>query len=107
VVAKIKELSDTKEGLKIVLSERDFIELSQKEKRRRGSLKRLKVGDVIEGRVIKIDPEKGITLLIKNALRAFLPKEELSWGRDRNPYNYTEVGEKTQGSRLKEYPERR
>jgi len=92
VVAKIKELSDTKEGLKILLTEKDFIELIKKRKKER-ILERLKVGDVIEGRVIKIDPEKGITLLIKNALRAFLPKEELSWGRDKNPYNYTEVGE--------------
>jgi small subunit ribosomal protein S1 len=93
VVAKIKELSDTKEGLKIVLTEKDFIELIKKRKKER-ILKQLKVGDVIEGRVIKIDPEKGVTLLIKNALRAFLPKEELSWGRDKNPYNYTEVGER-------------
>jgi len=93
VVAKIRELSDTKEGLKIVLSEKDFIEISKGRKKER-ILERLKVGDVIEGRVIKIDPEKGVTLLIKDVLRAFLPKEELSWGRDKNPYNYTEVGER-------------
>jgi len=44
--------------------------------------------------VIKIDPNKGITLLVGNVLRAFLPLEELSWGRDRNPYNYAEIDER-------------
>ncbi|GBC88766.1 30S ribosomal protein S1 [bacterium HR13] len=52
------------------------------------------MGEVVEGRVIKIDPEKGITLLVQGVLRAFLPKEELSWGRDKNPYNYAEIDEK-------------
>ncbi len=93
VVAKVKELLQTKEELKVVLTEKEFIEVSKK-KRKERILKRLKVGDVIEGRVVKIDPEKGVTLIVRNVLRAFLPKEELSWGRDRNPYNYTEVGEK-------------
>jgi len=93
VIAKIKELSVSKSGVNIVLSEKDFIEQLRK-KRKERLLAKLKVGDVIDGKVIKIDPEKGITLLVKNILRAFLPKEELSWGRDKNPYNYTEVGER-------------
>ncbi len=93
VIAKIIELSASKSGLRIVLSEKDFIEQRRKRRKER-ILAKLKVGDVIDGKVIKIDPEKGITLLVKNILRAFLPKEELSWGRDKNPYNYTEVGER-------------
>jgi len=93
VIAKIKELSISKDEIKVVLTEKEYIEHYRK-KRKERILKRLKVGDVVDGRVIKIDPEKGITLLIKNVLRAFLPKEELSWGRDKNPYNYTEVGER-------------
>ncbi|WP_448587782.1 S1 RNA-binding domain-containing protein [Thermocrinis sp.] len=93
VVAKIKELSISKDNFMIVLTEKDLLEHRRKKKKEQ-VLKNLKVGDVVDGKVIKIDPEKGITLLVKNALRAFLPKEELSWGRDKNPYNYTEVGER-------------
>ncbi|SHK15978.1 S1 RNA-binding domain-containing protein [Thermocrinis minervae] len=77
----------------IVGSERPYLELLEKRKKER-ILSKIKVGDVIEGRVVKIDPDKGITLLIGGVLRAFLPKEELSWGRDKNPYNYAEVDER-------------
>jgi small subunit ribosomal protein S1 len=56
--------------------------------------KQIKEGDIVEGKVIKIDPKKGITVQIKKALRGFIPLNELTWGRDRNPYNYAEVGEK-------------
>jgi small subunit ribosomal protein S1 len=56
--------------------------------------KQIKEGDILEGKVIKIDPKKGITVQIKKGLRGFIPLSELSWGRDRNPYNYAEVGEK-------------
>ena len=93
VIAKIKEFSASGDSLKVVLSEKDFIEQRRKRRKER-ILAKLKVGDVVDGKVIKIDPEKGVTLLVKNILRAFLPKEELSWGRDKNPYNYTEVGER-------------
>ncbi|WP_461831902.1 S1 RNA-binding domain-containing protein, partial [Aquifex sp.] len=65
----------------------------QREKRRQKLLNSLKPGDVVEGKVVKVDTNKGVTLLIEGVLRAFLPKEELSWGRDKNPYNYTDVGE--------------
>jgi len=54
----------------------------------------IKEGDVVEGKVIKIDPNKGITLQIKKALRGFIPLNELSWGRNRNPFDYAEVGER-------------
>ncbi|ADC89331.1 RNA binding S1 domain protein [Thermocrinis albus DSM 14484] len=93
VVAKIKQLVQEGKDLKVVLSEREYLEVRKEAKKER-LLKRLKEGDVIWGRVIKIDPEKGITLLVQGVLRAFLPKEELSWGRDKNPYNYAEVGER-------------
>ncbi|MCS7171762.1 MAG: S1 RNA-binding domain-containing protein, partial [Aquificaceae bacterium] len=93
IVAKIIELKKEDGGLRVVLSQKDYIK-AQEEKKKAKILSRLKVGDVVEGRVIKIDPDKGITLLIGNALRAFLPLEELSWGRDRNPYNYAEIDER-------------
>ncbi len=54
----------------------------------------IKEGDIVEGKVIKIDPNKGITLQIKKALRGFIPINELSWGRNKNPYDYAEVGER-------------
>ncbi len=54
----------------------------------------IKEGDVVEGKVIKIAPDKGITVLVKKALRGFIPINELSWGRNRNPFDYAEVGEK-------------
>ncbi len=92
IVAKIIELKREDGGLKVVLSQREHIKVQEERKKAR-LLARLKVGDIIEGRVIKIDPDKGITLLVRNVLRAFLPIEELSWGRDRNPYNYAEIGE--------------
>lgn len=93
IVAKIIELKKEEGGLKVVLSQKDYIK-SQEERKKARLLARLKVGDLVEGRVIKIDPDKGITLLVGNVLRAFLPLEELSWGRDRNPYNYAEIGER-------------
>jgi len=93
IVAKIIELKKEEGGLKVVLSQKDYIR-AQEEKKKARLLARLKVGDVVEGRVLKIDPDLGITLLIGYALRAFFPLEELSWGRDRNPYNYAEIGER-------------
>jgi len=75
-----------------VVSHRAYLE-EERERHKQELLKNLKKGEVVEGRVIKIDPGKGITLLIEGVLRAFLPKEELSWGRDRNPYNYAEIDE--------------
>ncbi|WP_340694567.1 S1 RNA-binding domain-containing protein [Hydrogenobacter thermophilus] len=93
VVVKVIEFQSTKEGIKLKVSQRAYLVQQEKRKKER-LLGKLKVGDVVEGRVIKIDPEKGITLLIQGVLRAFLPKEELSWGRDKNPYNYAEIDEK-------------
>ncbi|MFN7064614.1 MAG: S1 RNA-binding domain-containing protein [Aquificaceae bacterium] len=93
VIAKIIELKREGNSLSVVLSQKDYIR-AQEEKKKTKILSKLKVGDLVEGRVIKIDPNKGITLLVRNALRAFLPLEDLSWGRDRNPYNYAEIGER-------------
>ncbi len=93
IVAKITEFKREEDGLKVILSQKDYIK-AQEEKKRARLLSKIKVGDLVEGKVIKIDPEKGITLLVGNALRAFLPLEELSWGRDRNPYNYAEIDER-------------
>ena len=93
IIAKIIEYSKKEDGVHLVLSQREIIK-RQEEKKRARLLERLKVGDVVEGRVIKIDPEKGITLLVGGVLRAFLPLEELSWGRDRNPYHYAEIDER-------------
>ncbi len=93
VVAKIIEFKREQDGLKIVLSQKEYMKFMEERKKAR-LLARLKVGDVVEGRVIKIDPNKGVTLLVGKVLRAFLPLEELSWGRDKNPYNYTEIGER-------------
>ncbi|MCS7308076.1 MAG: S1 RNA-binding domain-containing protein [Aquificaceae bacterium] len=93
IVAKIVEMKKSEEGLKIILSQKEYIRV-QEDKKKKRILSKLKVGDVVEGRVIKIDPDKGITLLVGNVLRAFLPLDELSWGRDRNPYNYAEIDER-------------
>ena len=92
VRVKVLELTFQKGKARIVVSHKAYVE-EERERRKQELLKTLKKGDVVEGRVIKIDPAKGITLLIDGALRAFLPKEELSWGRDRNPYNYAEIDE--------------
>ena len=92
VRVKILEVRLQKDRPRVIVSHRAYIE-EERERRKRELLKTLRKGDVVEGKVIKIDPGKGITLLIDGVLRAFLPKEELSWGRDRNPYNYAEVDE--------------
>ncbi|RUM28640.1 MAG: 30S ribosomal protein S1 [Aquifex sp.] len=76
----------------IIVSHKAYLD-EQREKRKQELLNTLKPGNVVEGKVVKIDPNKGVTLVIEGVLRAFLPKEELSWGRDKNPYNYTDVGE--------------
>ncbi len=93
IIAKVIELKKEGQELKVVLSQKDYLK-AQEEKKKARLLSKLKVGDVIEGRVIKIDPEKGITLLVGNVLRAFLPNEELSWSRDKNPYHYAEIDER-------------
>ncbi len=89
---KILEITFHRSKARIVVSHKAYIE-EEKERHKQELLRSLKKGDVVEGRVVKIDPAKGITLLIEGVLRAFLPKEELSWGRDRNPFNYAEVDE--------------
>ncbi len=89
---KVLEVQLQNDRPKVIVSHRAYVE-EEREKRKQELLKTLKKGDVVEGKVIKIDPNKGITLLIDGVLRAFLPKEELSWGRDKNPYNYAEVDE--------------
>jgi len=92
VRVKVLEVSLQNNRPKVVVSHRAYIE-EERERRKQELLKSIKKGDVVEGRVVKIDPNKGITLVIDGVLRAFLPKEELSWGRDRNPYNYAEIDE--------------
>jgi len=92
VRVKVLEIQLRKDGPRVVVSHRAYVE-EERERRKQELLRTLKKGDVVEGKVIKIDPNKGITLLVDGVLRAFLPKEELSWGRDRNPYNYAEVDE--------------
>ncbi len=92
VRVKILDISVQKNKPRVIVSHKAYIE-EERERRRKELLKTLKKGSVVEGKVIKIDPNKGITLLIEGVLRAFLPKEELSWGRDKNPYNYAEVDE--------------
>jgi len=92
VRVKVLDVSLQKGKPRVVVSHRAYVE-EEREKRKQELLRSVKKGDVVEGRVIKIDPGKGITLLIEGVLRAFLPKEELSWGRDRNPFNYAEIDE--------------
>ncbi len=92
VRVKVLEVQFHEGRPKVIVSHRAYVE-EEREKRKQELLRTLKKGDVVEGRVIKIDPNKGITLLVDGVLRAFLPKEELSWGRDRNPYNYAEIDE--------------
>ncbi len=92
VRVKILDVSLQRGKPRVVVSHRAYVE-EEREKRKQELLKTVKKGDIVEGRVIKIDPGKGITLLIEGVLRAFLPREELSWGRDRNPFNYAEVDE--------------
>ncbi len=92
VRVKILDVSLQRGKPRVVVSHRAYVE-EEREKRKQELLRTVKKGDVVEGRVIKIDPGKGITLLIEGVLRAFLPREELSWGRDRNPFNFAEVDE--------------
>ena len=92
VRVKVLEVGMHKDRPKVVVSHRAYLD-EERERRKQELLSTLKSGDVVEGKVIKIDKEKGITLLIDGVLRAFLRKEELSWGKDRNPYNYAEVDE--------------
>ncbi len=90
---KILDLRLDSKRPKIVVSHKAHLE-EEREKLRKKLIESLKPGDVVEGKVVKVDTNKGVTLIIEGVLRAFLPKEELSWGRDKNPYNYTDVGEK-------------
>ncbi len=92
VRVKVIEISLQKDKPRVIVSHRAYLE-EEREKRKQELLKKLDKGDVVEGRVVKIDPNKGITLIVEGVVRAFLPKEELSWGRDKNPFNYAEVDE--------------
>ncbi len=89
---KIMDITVHRGKARVKVSHKAYLE-EEREKRKEDLLKQIKSGDVIEGKVIKIDQNKGITLLVEGVLRAFLPKEELSWGRDKNPYHYAEIGE--------------
>jgi len=92
---KVAVINAQKRGrqLRIAVSQRRLEEL-ERQKLIAKYKEEIKEGDVVEGKVIKISPEKGITVLVKRALRGFIPVNELSWGRNRNPYDYAEVGEK-------------
>ena len=79
--------------LRITTSQRK-LEEAERKKLIEKYKQQIKEGDVVEGKVIKIAPDKGITVLVKKALRGFIPINELSWGRNRNPFDYAEVGEK-------------
>jgi small subunit ribosomal protein S1 len=79
--------------LRITASEKKLEELERKRLIEKYK-KQIKEGDIVEGKVIKIDPNKGITIAVRKALRGFIPIKELSWGRNRNPYDYAEVGER-------------
>ncbi len=92
VRVKVIDITVTKDKPKVKVSHKAYLE-EERRRRRQELLSRLQKGDVVEGKVVKIDPNKGITLVVDGVLRVFLPKEELSWGRDRNPYNYAEVDE--------------
>jgi len=89
---KVLNIVVQKNKAKITVSHKAYLD-EERERRKAELLKQIKPGDVVEGKVIKIDQNKGITLLIEGVLRAFLPKEELSWGRDKNPFHYAEIGE--------------
>jgi len=67
---------------------------------------KIKAGDIVDGRVVKINPEKGITVNVRRAytgegiveipsgIRGFITLDELSWGKNKNPFDYAEVGER-------------
>lgn len=93
IKVKVIEINIQRNKAKVKVSHKVYLE-EERERRKEELLRQIKQGDVVEGKVIKIDQNKGITLLVEGVLRAFLPKEELSWGRDKNPYHYAEIGEK-------------
>ncbi len=92
VRVKVLDILIGKDRPRIVVSHKAYLE-EERQRRREELISRLQKGDVVEAKVVKIDPNKGITLVVDGVLRVFLPKEELSWGRDRNPYNYAEIDE--------------
>ena len=92
VRVKVLDIFISKDRPKIIVSHKAYVE-EERKRRREELLSKLQKGDIVEAKVVKIDPNKGITLVIDGVLRVFLPREELSWGRDRNPYNYAEVDE--------------
>ncbi len=79
--------------LRIAVSQKRPLELERKKLIEKYK-QEIKEGDVVEGKVIKIAPDKGITVQVRKALRGFIPINELSWGRNRNPYDFAEVGER-------------
>jgi small subunit ribosomal protein S1 len=79
--------------LRIAVSQKKPLELERKKLIEKYK-QEIKEGDVVEGKVIKIAPDKGITVQVRKALRGFIPINELSWGRNRNPYDFAEVGER-------------
>ena len=105
VRVRVIDISLVRGRPRIVVSHRAYVE-EEREKRKRELLKSIRKGDIVEGKVIKIDPSKGITILVEGVLRAFLPKEELSWGRDRNPFNYAEIDEVIK-AKVKKIPKER
>ncbi len=49
----------------------------EKQQKRQQFLETLKPGDMISGKVVKVDPEKGITIVFGNDIRGFAPSYEI------------------------------
>ncbi|MEN3033589.1 MAG: S1 RNA-binding domain-containing protein [Aquificaceae bacterium] len=93
VVANVQELQETGNGLVVRLSQKEYIKSIEK-KRAEEVIENIKVGDILEAKVIKVDPEKGITLLIKGALRVFVPVEEISWNKNADVSRLVKLGQR-------------
>jgi small subunit ribosomal protein S1 len=51
----------------------------------------LEIGSTVEGKVIKIDPEKGITVLLQDGVRGFVPSYEIPRGTTVNEKDVLEL----------------
>lgn len=76
----ILELELDGKNIRVKLSQKALIEEKRK-KEIEEMLERIKEGEILEGKILKVDKKKGITVALKNNLRGFIPINEISWSK--------------------------
>lgn len=85
---KIIKFEERPKGVNIVVSRKQVIQ-EEKEKEKEKILSVLKEGQTVRVKVSRVT-EKGLTVMVENILRGFLPRSEISWDKTSKPEDFKE-----------------